>query len=42
MLCLVKEVKDPFFTMVPGFWDTPFNRGLDDNPYSLETKRRGD
>ena len=33
MLCFVEPVKQPFMARVPGYWDTPFNVGLDPNPY---------
>jgi len=33
MLCWVDPVKFPFLTHVPGYWETPFGRGLDGNPY---------
>jgi len=32
MLCLVSGCA-PFFTQVPGYWEMPFGRGLDPNPY---------
>jgi type IV secretion system protein VirD4 len=35
MICWVQPVKYPFFTSVPGYWDTPYGRGLDPNPYYL-------
>jgi type IV secretion system protein VirD4 len=33
MLCLAAGVPLPFFTQVPGYWDTPQGRDLDPNPY---------
>jgi type IV secretion system protein VirD4 len=33
MLCLAKGVPLPFFTKLPGYWETPYGRGLDPNPY---------
>jgi type IV secretion system protein VirD4 len=33
MLCFVEPVEQPFFTQAPGYWSTPFNAGLDRNPY---------
>lgn len=33
MLCIASDVPLPFFTQVPGYWETPYGRGLDPNPY---------
>jgi type IV secretion system protein VirD4 len=33
MLCLAAGVPLPFFTQVPGYWETPQGRDLDPNPY---------
>jgi type IV secretion system protein VirD4 len=33
MLCLATGVPLPFFTQVPGYWETDCARGLDANPY---------
>jgi type IV secretion system protein VirD4 len=33
MLCLAAGVPLPFFTEVPGYWETPQGRDLDPNPY---------
>jgi type IV secretion system protein VirD4 len=33
MLCFAAPVKNPFFTTVPGYWETSFAHGLDPNPY---------
>jgi type IV secretion system protein VirD4 len=33
MLCFAEPVKHPFITKVPGYWNTWFAMGLDDNPY---------
>lgn len=33
MLCIASDVPLPFFTQVPGYWETPYCRGLDSNPY---------
>lgn len=32
-LCFVDPVTRPFFTNTPRYPDTPFNAGLDPNPY---------
>jgi type IV secretion system protein VirD4 len=33
MLCFVDPVAHPFMARAPGYWETKFKRGLDDNPY---------
>lgn len=33
LFCLVDPVKQPFMARAPGYWDTAFADGLDDNPY---------
>jgi type IV secretion system protein VirD4 len=33
MLCLASGVPLPFFTKVPGYWETNYGNGLDPNPY---------
>jgi type IV secretion system protein VirD4 len=33
MLCLAAGVPLPFFTQIPGYWETDCARGLDPNPY---------
>jgi type IV secretion system protein VirD4 len=37
MLCLVEsergELQQPFITLAPGYWQTPYRAGLDPNPY---------
>jgi type IV secretion system protein VirD4 len=33
MLCIASGVPLPFFTKVPGYWETPYGKGLDPNPY---------
>jgi type IV secretion system protein VirD4 len=33
MLCIASGVPLPFFTKVSGYWETPYGRDLDPNPY---------
>jgi type IV secretion system protein VirD4 len=33
MLCFAAPAKYPFMTKAPGYWETWFGHGLDDNPY---------
>jgi type IV secretion system protein VirD4 len=33
MLCFVEPVKRPFMVHAPGYWNTSFNEGVDQNPY---------
>jgi type IV secretion system protein VirD4 len=40
MLCLAAGVPLPFFTQVPGYWNTPQGRDLDPNPYFKPKNQR--
>jgi type IV secretion system protein VirD4 len=37
-LCVASGIRHPIFTLAEGYWNTPYGRGLDPNPY-LQTAR---
>jgi type IV secretion system protein VirD4 len=40
MICWAEPVKYPFLTSVPGYWNTPYGRGLDPNPYFVYRQKK--